>query len=197
MRYSSNHKQETRDRIIETAARRFREQGFDASGVQALMADAGLTNGAFYNHFASKEDLIAEAMAAALDQRFKVIQEQLDAGRGVQGYIDSYLSVSHRDHPGRGCPTATLAAEVARHSDEVRQMFSDGLAQYLELLAAQWPELSHEAATDRAIALYGLMSGTMQLARATGDDALSRRILDAGRQAAMDLLSCGQSAKRK
>ena len=197
MRYSSNHKQETRERIIETAARSFREKGFDGTGVQALMADAGLTNGAFYNHFESKEDLIAEAIAAGLSQRLKAVQEHIDAGRGVEGHIDSYLSMSHRDNPGMGCPTATLAAEVARHSDEVRQSFTDGLAQYLELLATQWPDLSHEAAIDRAIVLYSLMSGTMQLARATPDDALSRRILDTGKKAAMAMLTVVQSVKRK
>ncbi|RDI99389.1 TetR/AcrR family transcriptional regulator [Dyella solisilvae] len=189
MRYASHHKQATRERIVEAAARRFREKGFDASGVQGLMEAAGLTHGAFFNHFASKEDLVAEATSAALDQRVNGVRKQLEAGRGIEGYIRSYLSLGHRDNPGRGCAAATLAAEVARRSVEVRQAFAEGVSQLIEILAAHWPDLPPEEASARAMALYGLMSGTMQLARATPDEALSRRILEAGIQAALELLS--------
>jgi TetR/AcrR family transcriptional repressor of nem operon len=193
MRYANQHKQATKERIVEAAAKRFREQGLEASGVQGLMAAVGLTNGAFYNHFASKEELITEAVGAALHQRLDGVQQHLEAGRGVEGHIHSYFSLAHRDNPGRGCPAATLAAEVARHSSEVRQTFADGLSQVVALLATRWPDLPEDAAMGRAIALHGLMSGTMQLARATPDEAFSCRILEAGKRAALELISSGQS----
>jgi TetR/AcrR family transcriptional repressor of nem operon len=187
MRYEKEHKDQTRQRIVETAAFRFREHGIEGEGVKSLMAAAGLTNGAFYNHFESKEDLAREAVTAALKDRVARLQHWIDSGQGLGGLIRSYFSAGHRDNPGRGCPSSAVAAEVARHSDPVREAFTAGVNEFLDLAATQWPALTPAKARERAIALYGLMAGTMQIARATNDPAVSEEVLAAGRRAALEL----------
>lgn len=187
MRYEKDHKEQTRQRIVETAARRFREHGIEAEGVKSLMSAAGLTNGAFYNHFDSKEDLAREAVTAAMNERVGRLRFWIDSGEGLAGMIRSYFSPGHRDNPGRGCPAAILSAEVARHSDVVRSAYTAGMTEFVELAATQWPDLSTDAALSRATALYGLMAGTMQVARATNDAAMSDRILESGVHAALAL----------
>jgi TetR/AcrR family transcriptional repressor of nem operon len=187
MRYDKEHKDHTRQRIVDTAAFRFREHGIEGEGVKSLMAAAGLTNGAFYNHFESKEDLAREAVTAALSERVARLQYWIDSGEGLAGLIRSYFSVRHRDNPGRGCPTSAMAAEVARHSDPVREAYTAGVNEFLDLAATQWPALSPAEARSRATALYGLMAGTMQVARATSDPAMSEEMLEAGRRAALEL----------
>jgi TetR/AcrR family transcriptional repressor of nem operon len=187
MRYEKTHKEQTRQRIVETAARRFREHGLEAEGVKSLMSSAGLTNGAFYNHFESKEDLAREAVAAAMEERVGKLQFCIDSGIGLRGLIQNYFSVRHRDNPGLGCPTTVLAADVARHSDPVRRAYTYGVKAFVDLAATQWPALPADEALSRAFALYGLMAGTMQVARATNDEALSRSILESGLRAALEM----------
>ncbi|PTR35540.1 TetR family transcriptional regulator [Luteibacter sp. OK325] len=187
MRYDKEHKDQTRQRIVETAAFRFREHGIEGEGVKSLMAAAGLTNGAFYNHFESKEDLAREAVTAALKERVARLRHWIDTGQGLGGLIRSYFSTRHRDNPGLGCPSSAVAAEVARHSDPVREAFTEGVNEFLDLAATQWPALPAVEARSRAIALYGLMAGTMQVARATNDPAMSEEVLAAGRRAALEL----------
>jgi TetR/AcrR family transcriptional repressor of nem operon len=188
MRYVKEHKNQTRQRIVEIAAFRFREHGIEGEGVKSLMAAAGLTNGAFYNHFDSKEDLAREAVTAALKERVARLRHWIDGGEGLGGLIRSYFSIRHRDNPGLGCPSSAVAAEVARHSDSVREAFTAGVNEFLELAATQWPALPSSQARSRAVALYGLMAGTMQLARATNDPVMSEEMLAAGRRAALELV---------
>src|ERR1700675_1479731 len=111
MRYEKGHKDLTRQRIIEVASKRFREQGVAAVGLAGVMSDAGLTNGAFYAHFDSKEDLVREVLSHAgfRNKSSRAAEE----GTGLEGAIRDYLSVSHRDNPARGCPTSALVAEIA------------------------------------------------------------------------------------
>jgi TetR/AcrR family transcriptional repressor of nem operon len=192
MRYDKEHKDQTRQRIVETAAFRFREHGIEGEGVKSLMAAAGLTNGAFYNHFESKEDLAREAVTAALKERVARLQQWIDNGEGLGGLIRSYFSIRHRDNPGLGCPSSAVAAEVARHSQPVREAYTVGVNAFLVLAATQWPTLSPAEARARAIALYGLMAGAMQVARATNDPAVSEEVLAAGRAAALELAGLGE-----
>src|SRR4026208_2067119 len=104
-RYDKVHKQATRQRIIETAGHRFKQDGIDGSGISTLMSDAGLTNGAFYAHFESKDDLVARRVAG----RRPTQGEQYDTPRpgreGLEDLIRAYLSPEHRDNPGDGCPS--------------------------------------------------------------------------------------------
>src|SRR4051812_27027587 len=114
MRYSKDHKQATRERILGAAGRRFKEDGIDGSGVATVMSDAGLTNGAFYAHFRSKEDLVAKVLRDQLHMQ----RESLDAlppGRaGVEMLVGLYLTPEHRDQCAQGCPSAALLDEVVR-----------------------------------------------------------------------------------
>src|SRR3989440_9085711 len=108
VRYSKEHKEATRQRIIETAGRRFKRDGIDGSGVTALMADAGLTNGAFYAHFASKDDLVATAIGEQLGQQRERYRADVGDRAGLEHLVREYLSVEHRDNPADGCPSAAL-----------------------------------------------------------------------------------------
>src|SRR6188472_2646553 len=105
-RYAKEHRHETRRRIIESAGRRLKRDGIDGAGVASLMADAGLTNGAFYAHFASKEDLVATAVAEQLRAQAGGFGAQPPGAAGVEQIVREYLSVGHRDHREEGCPSA-------------------------------------------------------------------------------------------
>src|SRR5438445_9442976 len=113
-RYDKTHKDETRRRIIDRAGQRLKSDGIDGSGIAGLMADAGLTNGAFYAHFGSKNDLVANVVAEELGaQRDRL--SALPPGRAaLEAFVREYLSPQHRDLPGEGCPSAALLDEIGR-----------------------------------------------------------------------------------
>src|SRR5436190_3428462 len=108
MRYSKGHKLETRRRIVEAAGRRFKQDGIDGAGVATVMSDAGLTNGAFYGHFASKEDLVANVLAEQLRAQRHDFDARPADRAGLEAFVRSYLSPAHRDRPADGCPSAAL-----------------------------------------------------------------------------------------
>src|SRR5215218_2984303 len=109
MRYGKDQKQATRRRIVEAAGRRFKEDGIDGAGVAAVMSDAGLTNGAFYAHFTSKEDLVAHVLADQLRAQRQSLDSEPSDPAGLEAFIRSYLSPQHRDQCADGCPSAALA----------------------------------------------------------------------------------------
>jgi TetR/AcrR family transcriptional repressor of nem operon len=186
MRYAKGHKDDTRQHIVEVAAKKFREEGVAAAGIAGLMAEAGLTNGAFYNHFESKEHLVQEALRAASDKRVTRMRE---AGPGaVEAWIRGYLSPSHRDDPGQGCPTAALAAEIARHSEATRGVFTASVSRVVAMIAAEMTEGTPEERERGAMAAYGMLVGTLQLARAVTDREMSDRFLKSGLETALALL---------
>lgn len=187
MRYEKGHKEATRRRIVETAARRFREEGIAAVGVANLMSEIGLTQGGFYNHFASKEELAREALALGLEG----MRERMRKARSATGevsferVVDSYLSESHRDNAGRGCMLTTLAIEAARDNNVVRAQMSDGIARMIALISATLPESVAPAQREsKAMAVVANLIGSMILARATDDPQVSDRLLEAGRHTA-------------
>ena len=187
MRYEKGHKDATRQRIIDTASRQFRENGIAAVGIAGIMSSAGLTNGAFYAHFKSKEDLVMTVLANSLRRREERLRTAAEADRGLEAVIRDYLSVSHRDRPGSGCPTAALVAEVARHPKATRDAFTGKVATFIELVARQIRKGSGTERRRRAIAIYGMMVGTLQVARAVNDRQLSDEILQIGVSAALAL----------
>src|SRR5689334_18656319 len=127
MRYGKDRKQATRQRIIETAGRRFKQDGIDGSGVATLMADAGLTNGPFYAHCASKADLVATSIADQLHNQDTAVNAMPPGPAGLEQFVREYLSVQHRDHPADGCPSAALLDEIARSADSTKQVYTAGL----------------------------------------------------------------------
>jgi TetR/AcrR family transcriptional regulator, transcriptional repressor for nem operon len=172
MRITKEKKQENHDRIVTVASEMFRERGFDGVGVADLMKVAGLTHGGFYNHFASKEALIAEAATKGF-----VETSERYAGYSVGDVIDAYISRPHRDARGLGCPAAALSGEAARLPDDTRAVFGEGIA---GLFAALEHGLAGQPdARAQAISLLAQAVGAVVLSRACPDgSALADEILD-------------------
>ena len=189
MRYSKDHKQATRQRILEAAGRRFKQDGIDGAGVAAVMSDAGLTNGAFYAHFASKEDLVANVLADQLRAQRHSFDAQSPDRAGLEAFIRSYLSPQHRDQCADGCPSAALLDEIARRPAATKQVFTDELMGVVDDIASRLGRTDAEAPRTDALTLFGLMLGTLQLARALTDRDLSDQLLSRGVETAMTLLN--------
>jgi AcrR family transcriptional regulator len=187
-RYGKAHKEATRQRIIDTAGRRLKRDGIDGSGIATLMKDAGLTNGAFYAHFASKDDLVATAVAEQLRQQRANYGAYLPGRAGLEQFVREYLSNEHRDSPEDGCPSAALLDEIGRSSDATKEAFTDGLLISIDNMAAQLSPDDPQSARVKALTLFGMMVGTMQLSRALADRRLADAILEQGVQNVLALL---------
>jgi TetR/AcrR family transcriptional regulator, transcriptional repressor for nem operon len=174
MKVTREQAAENRERILDAAAKLFRRHGLDGIGVADLMKDAGLTHGGFYGHFASKEELMAQALARALGRSVQKWQE-----RTLPELTQSYLSTRHRDNPGGGCAIATLGNDVSRQGAPVRRAFTDGVRALVDVLAGLLPGRNAVARRRKALATYSAMVGALVLARAVDDPRLSGEILDA------------------
>lgn len=177
-RYEKGHKDETRRHILDVASTQFRESGIAAVGLAGIMSEAGLTNGAFYTHFASKEELVREVLNEALNRREERHRANLENGVALEATIRDYLSTRHRDHAGAGCPTAALVAEIARHPKATREAFTGKMSDLIALMAEQIRQGSTEERRRKAIAVYAIMVGALQLSRAVNDRRLSDEILE-------------------
>jgi TetR/AcrR family transcriptional regulator, transcriptional repressor for nem operon len=178
MRYSSNHKAETRKRIIGEASRRFRKDGVEGTGLVPLMKALGLTHGGFYAHFASKDALVEASLEAAAEQS----SERWPQPRGPEefaAFVASYLSPEHRDRPDEGCPLPSLCAELGLRGNPsaTSDIMVRDMAKRLEGADVR------SGADDRSIVALAAMVGAITLARAVQDPAASDRILAAVRSA--------------
>jgi TetR/AcrR family transcriptional repressor of nem operon len=188
MRYGKGHKQATRQRILEAAGRRFKQDGIDGSGVAAVMSDAGLTNGAFYAHFSSKEDLVANVLADQLRNQRRSIDAEPSDRAGLEAFIRDYLSPEHRDQFADGCPSAALLDEIARRATDTRDVFTEEVMGVIDDIASRLDPTDVEAGRANALTVFGLMIGTLQLARTLTDRDLSDRVLARGVETALQLL---------
>ncbi|MEV0669232.1 TetR/AcrR family transcriptional regulator [Mycobacterium sp. NPDC050441] len=179
-RYHAEHKTQTRQRIIETAGQRLKKDGIDGSGVAVLMSDAGLTNGAFYAHFGSKDDLVATVVADQLGAQEAVLASLPEGRAALEQFVRDYLSADHRDHPADGCPSAALLDEISRRGDVVRDAYTHGVQAIVDVVAMHLSPQSPAAARTRALGLFTVLVATLQLARAVSDPSLSDEILAAG-----------------
>ncbi|MBV9983595.1 TetR/AcrR family transcriptional regulator [Bradyrhizobium sp.] len=181
MRVSRIQAEENRQNVINVASRLFRERGFDGIGLKDLMEGAGLTQGAFYKQFESKEDLAAQASRRALEsasQRWSTaIAENPDDPFGA--VIAFYLSAGHREEKLDGCPVVALGSDAARQGREVKAAFEAGIKEYLEILGRLIAETDTESASCKAMAVLSTMVGALTLSRAVNDPDLARAILDA------------------
>ncbi|KYH00075.1 TetR/AcrR family transcriptional regulator [Bradyrhizobium sp. DOA1] len=189
MRYSREHKQETHDRIVKKASVRLREKGAHGIGVADLMKEAGLTHGGFYAHFDSREALVIEAFAYAMDRsmdHWRKLTVEVAPEKRLALVAESYLSALHRDNPGHGCSIPALGAEIARESPKTRKAFAGKLDEMIEMMTDYIPNLPRKAARKQAIATLATMAGTMLLARIAGSSELSDEVLKAGRDSALE-----------
>ncbi|MEW1718201.1 TetR/AcrR family transcriptional regulator [Streptomyces sp. NPDC093109] len=189
VRYAKEHKQETRQRIIETAGKRFKRDGVDGSGISALMSDAGLTNGAFYAHFASKDDLVARVVADELRTQVAKYGELRPGRPGLEDFAREYLSPEHRDHSGAGCPSAALLGEIGRCGDEAKRAYTDGARDIVAEIAARLAPGDPRSARGRAIGLFTMMAGALQLSRALSDRRFADEVLERGVENALALIA--------
>ena len=176
-RYRPEHKDETRRRLIETSGRRFKRDGFDGAGISALVADAGLTNGAFYGHFTSKDDLIATVVGEQLGAQLAQVEALPHGLDSVEAFVREYLSPEHRDDPGGGCPSAALLDEITRQDRATRQAYTEGIRALVDAIALHLGAGGSAGARDRAIGLLTILVSSLQFARAVTDPELSDQIL--------------------
>ena len=190
MRITKQQAEDNRARVVETAARLFREKGFEGVGVADLMRAAGLTHGGFYNHFESKDELSAAACAYALTQSVAAIEAvaESDAAQGeaFDDYRRRYLSRKSRDAEGFRCPMVAFGNDVSRQGPELREIYAKGLKRYLDAFVRAYASERggrRDKAERRAeaIAYFATMVGAVSLARsvAKADPALSDEILQA------------------
>lgn len=180
MRKSREEAARTRQRIIAAAAEEFREHGVVATGLADLMSAAGLTHGGFYKHFASKDELVREATAAALDETTSRIRGAGEKRRGRKGLADTvaiYLSPEHRDDPAHGCALAALGPELGRADAETRAEATGGFLKFIDMLVEHAEGMRPDQARKRAIAAAATMIGAMTMARMVKDPELSDTIL--------------------
>jgi TetR/AcrR family transcriptional repressor of nem operon len=194
MRYPKQQKEETRQRILRVAAKMFRESGYDGIGVDGIMKEAGLTAGGFYAHFASKEALFAEAMSSALEPGRRLPARTGAAPAGADALdvlVRGYLSRSHRDSVGEGCPLPALTPDIARKSDATRESYEQLFLRFLDEVEDLLSD--HSAATrEHALAIIAQCVGGLMLARAVKSAELSDQILKSCRSGAMKLRKCAE-----
>jgi TetR/AcrR family transcriptional regulator, transcriptional repressor for nem operon len=181
MRVSKERAAQNRQDILTAAARLFREQGIAATGVDSITEDAGLTHGAVYSQFGSKEVIAAEAVRHAL-ARSKHLWDRMAERRGRKkvfpAIVTQYLSAMHRDSAGQGCTVAALGSEIARLPSAVRDAFTTEFKNSLGLLAELMREHAPSSRNEDAIAAFATMVGGLILARAVNDESLSDLILE-------------------
>ena len=175
-------KQASHERIVSVAARAIRRSGYDGTGVSDIMKEAGLTHGAFYAHFPSREAMLAEAADRACAESAGAISElvaKVPAEQALATMLRAYLSPEHLQQVDSGCPLAALGSETARQTPEVRRAMTRHIKATVDLVARQSPDWGQPAAHERALLTVASMVGTLLLARAVDEPALSKSLCDA------------------
>jgi TetR/AcrR family transcriptional repressor of nem operon len=192
MRYSATHKTDTRKHLLKTAGALAKEKGFSSTGVDALMAAAGLTSGAFYNHFSSKTELFSELLKRELDHSFTMFADEL-SGESVDEWIarqlKRYLNWKHVQSPASGCVVPSLGAEIGRADKPAKKIFEDGAKRTQKVWAEQ---LGDEK---MAWAVISQLVGSVLLARAMASEKTSKEVLDASKEVLTNVLAQLDSRK--
>ncbi len=185
MRYDSEHKQRTRERVLEEAAKAIRAEGPHKVAVAEVMSRAGLTHGGFYAHFASKDEFIAEAVGQMFKEagarRLREMGEGRAPAEALEAYVDFYLSRAHRDSRTSGCPLPFLAADAPRLPEAVRTRFNLGAAGLIEVVAKLLTEMGRPEPQDLASSVIAEAVGAVALSRAEPDPERADAILDRSR----------------
>lgn len=187
MRKNSTHsrsstKEASHERIVGAAARAIRRSGYNGTGVADIMKEAGLTHGAFYAHFESREAMLAEAADCAGAQANAAAAKIISAvppDQALKTLVATYLSKDHVDAIETGCPISALGSEMPRQSPEVRRAATLRIKEMIDLVARQLPDWGQPSAHERTLAMVASMVGTLILARAVDDSALSDALCNA------------------
>jgi len=195
MRVSRIQAAENRQTVIDVASRLFREHGFDGIGLKDLMKGAGLTQGAFYKQFASKDDLAAQASRRALESAFSRWSAAAAANPKdpLGAVLAFYLSTEHREERMEGCPVVALGSDAARQGSTVKASFEAGIREYLKLLGRWVSEADSEEPSGKAMAILSSMVGAVLLSRAVNDEHLSKRFLQAAAESVLTASSAGDA----
>src|SRR4051794_20392621 len=181
MRVSRIQAAENRQAVINVASRLFRERGFDGIGLKDLMEGAGLTQGAFYKQFASKEDLAVEASRRALESashRWSEAAEQ-NPDDPLSAVLAFYLSRDHREEKMDGCPIVALGSDAARQGPDVKAAFEAGIKAHLEVLGRLIAQTGGDELNGKAMAILSTMVGAVTLSRVVNDPDLAEALLNA------------------
>ncbi len=175
-------KEASHERIVQAAARAIRRSGYDGTGVADIMKEAGLTHGAFYAHFQSREAMLAEAADRAGAESHAYAAQVIASAppaQALQALMQTYLSQEHLAAIETGCPIAALGSEMPRQSPEVRRAATLRIKEMIDLVARQSPDWGQPGAHERALVAVATMVGTLMLARAVDDPALSDALCSA------------------
>ena len=199
MRVSRIQAEENRQTVINVASRLFREHGFDGIGLKDLMESAGLTQGAFYKQFASKDDLAAQASKRALESASRrwLAAAAANPQDPLGAVIAFYLSMAHRAERMDGCPVVALGSDVARQGADVKASFEAGIRKYLEMLGSWVGEADGKEPDGKAMAVLSTMVGAVLLSRAVNDKRLSKRFLQSAAEAVLAESSAGHARQGK
>jgi TetR/AcrR family transcriptional regulator, transcriptional repressor for nem operon len=181
MKKSKAETAETRQRIIDVAAREFRANGIQATGLADLMAAAGLSHGGFYRHFDSKDALVAEACGASLGALIDALEAAADQHEGRDGFkaiVNAYVSAAHRDQSAQGCPLAGLGSELARADTQTRSAAAAGFARMADVMASRSGRRDKRRARAEAVFALAAMIGAITMSRIIGDTDESAALLD-------------------
>lgn len=183
MRYTAEHKEQTRERIVHAASRRFRRAGAGV-GIGQLMKTLKMTHGGFYRHFKSKEDLVIAALQNGFEEmrtRMRAALADAKPGHEIEAIVNTYLSEKHCADAAAGCPVAALASEISRQPRAVREAFDAAIRQRVTIVA-EFMTGNEEERPRKAATLMSGMSGTLAVARAISDDTLRRKLLEGARK---------------
>lgn len=178
----SSTKEASHERIVGAAARAIRRSGYNGTGVADIMKEAGLTHGAFYAHFESREAMLAEAADRAGAESNSLAASVIAAvpsDQALQALMQAYLSKAHLESIETGCPISALGSEMPRQSPKVRSAATRRIKEMIDLVARQFPDWGQPSAHERALVTVATMVGTLILARAVNDPALSDALCNA------------------
>jgi TetR/AcrR family transcriptional regulator, transcriptional repressor for nem operon len=174
MRKSKEEAAFTRKRIVTAAAEEFRKNGIVATGLNDLMNAAGLTHGGFYKHFESKDQLVTEACAEAVETIIEYVANRTAGGTPV---AEIYLSTSQRDNPAAGCPLSAIGSELGRSDEKTRAVATEGILKFVNIMARQFGKAKPADARRKALVAVSTMIGAMTMSRMVTDPELSAEIL--------------------
>ncbi|MCA3563058.1 MAG: TetR/AcrR family transcriptional regulator [Methylocystis sp.] len=190
MRYKPGHKDDARGRVLAAAGRGFRKNGYAGIGVDGLAKEAGVTSGAFYGHFKSKESAFDAAVAAGFEGlRSSIVRRRAEDGEAwIERYIDFYLDERRTCDLGEGCALQTLTPEIGRGGSHARALYEAGMKGVVAEVASGLSRVPEAERETRAWALLSLLAGAVTVARAMADDGTGRQVADAARMAARKLV---------